>query len=74
MDFALTDSQELIKKETAALARSFSLDYWLDKDTRAEYPQDFVRAFADRSAGVAASRLSTARAAELSCSFHTGCV
>ena len=47
MDFALTDSQELIKKETAALARSFSLDYWLDKDDKAEYPHEFVKAFAD---------------------------
>jgi acyl-CoA dehydrogenase len=46
MDFALTDSQELIKKETAALARSFSLDYWLDKDDKAEYPHEFVKAFA----------------------------
>src|SRR5262245_49821222 len=47
MDFSLTESQELIKKETAALARTFSLDYWLDKDTRAEYPHEFVRAFAE---------------------------
>ena len=47
MDFALTESQELIKKETAALARSFSLDYWLDKDDKAEYPHEFVKAFAD---------------------------
>ena len=47
MDFALTDSQELIKKETAALARSFSLDYWLAKDDKAEYPHEFVKAFAD---------------------------
>ena len=47
MDFALTESQELIRKEVAALARSFSLDYWLDKDTNAEYPSDFVKAFAD---------------------------
>ena len=47
MDFALTDSQELIKKETAALARTFSLDYWLGKDDAAEYPHEFVRAFAD---------------------------
>src|SRR5215470_1900116 len=28
MDFALTEQQELIRKEVAALARSFSLDYW----------------------------------------------
>ncbi len=47
MDFALTESQELIKKEVGALARAFSLDYWLDKDTRAEYPNEFVRAFAE---------------------------
>jgi acyl-CoA dehydrogenase len=47
MDFALTESQELIKKEVGALARTFSLDYWLDKDTRAAYPHEFVRAFAD---------------------------
>jgi len=47
MDFALTESQELIKKEVAALARSFSLDYWLEKDNKAEYPNDYVKAFAD---------------------------
>ena len=47
MDFALTESQELIKKEVAALARSFSLDYWLEKDDKAEYPSEFVKAFAD---------------------------
>jgi alkylation response protein AidB-like acyl-CoA dehydrogenase len=47
MDFALTDSQELIKKEVAALSRTFSLDYWLEKDRRAEYPIEFVKAFAD---------------------------
>jgi acyl-CoA dehydrogenase len=47
MDFALTDSQELLRKEAGALARSFSWDYWLDKDRRAEYPSEFVKAFAD---------------------------
>src|SRR5882724_8414824 len=47
MDFALTESQELIKKEVGALARTFPLDYWLDKDDRAEYPSEFVKAFAD---------------------------
>jgi hypothetical protein len=29
MDFMLTDSQQMIRKEVAALARSFSMDYWL---------------------------------------------
>src|SRR5436189_3925203 len=47
MDFALTEQQEMIRKEVATLARSFSLDYWLEKDRKAEYPSDFVQAFAD---------------------------
>jgi alkylation response protein AidB-like acyl-CoA dehydrogenase len=46
MDFALTEQQELIRKEVGALARSFSPDYWLEKDRKAEYPWEFVRAFA----------------------------
>src|SRR2546427_12972422 len=46
MDFQLTEQQELIRKEVASLARSFSLDYWLEKDRKAEYPTDWVRAFA----------------------------
>src|SRR3990172_13011488 len=47
MDFALTEQQELIRKEVAALARNFSLDYWLEKDRKHEYPDEFVKAFAD---------------------------
>jgi acyl-CoA dehydrogenase len=46
MDFALTEQQEMIRKEVAALARSFSLDYWLERDRKHEYPWDFVKAFA----------------------------
>jgi alkylation response protein AidB-like acyl-CoA dehydrogenase len=46
MDFALTEQQELIRKEVAALARGFPPDYWLERDRRAEYPWEFVRAFA----------------------------
>jgi len=46
MDFALTEQQAIIRKEVAALARSFSPDYWLEKDRTAEYPWEFVRAFA----------------------------
>jgi acyl-CoA dehydrogenase len=46
MDFALTEQQELIRKEVATLARSFLPDYWLEKDRKAEYPWEFVRAFA----------------------------
>jgi acyl-CoA dehydrogenase len=47
MDFTLTEQQELIRKEVATLARSFTPDYWLEKDRKAEYPWEFVRAFAD---------------------------
>jgi len=47
VDFALTEQQELIRKEVTALARSFSLDYWLEKDRKAEYPLDWVKRFAD---------------------------
>src|SRR4030095_6584837 len=46
MDFQLTEQQELIRKEVATLARSFSFDYWLEKDRKAEYPADGIRAFA----------------------------
>jgi hypothetical protein len=46
MDFAPTPQQELIRKEVAALARGFAPEYWLDKDRKAEYPWEFVKAFA----------------------------
>jgi acyl-CoA dehydrogenase len=45
MDFALTEQQDMIRKEVATLARSFSLDYWLERDRKHEYPWDFVKAF-----------------------------
>lgn len=46
MDFALTDSQELLRKEASALARTFSWEYWREKDRAAAYPVEFVKAFA----------------------------
>ncbi len=46
MDFALTESQQMIRKEVAALARTFSMDYWLEKDRTGDYPWEFVKAFA----------------------------
>jgi acyl-CoA dehydrogenase len=46
MDFTLTEQHELIRKEVTSLARSFSPEYWLEKDAKAEYPWEFVRAFA----------------------------
>jgi hypothetical protein len=48
MDFGWSEHHETIRKEVAALARSFPPEYWLDKDRRAEYPWEFVRAFAAR--------------------------
>src|SRR5688572_10783241 len=47
MDFALTESQEMIRKEVAALSRGFSMDYWLERDEKAAYPHEFVKAFAE---------------------------
>ncbi|MGH7322824.1 MAG: acyl-CoA dehydrogenase family protein [Candidatus Rokuibacteriota bacterium] len=46
MDFALTEPQESIRKEVSALARSFGWEYWREKDKKAEYPSEFVEAFA----------------------------
>jgi hypothetical protein len=46
MDFALTEQQELIRKEVSSLARAFPPEYWLEKDRKAEYPWEFVKAFA----------------------------
>jgi acyl-CoA dehydrogenase len=46
MDFTLTEQQELIRKEVSTLARSFSAEYWLERDRTAEYPWEFVKAFA----------------------------
>jgi alkylation response protein AidB-like acyl-CoA dehydrogenase len=46
MDFALSESQALIRKEVSALAGAFGWEYWRDKDRRAEYPTEFVEAFA----------------------------
>jgi alkylation response protein AidB-like acyl-CoA dehydrogenase len=46
MDFALTEQQELIRKEVATVARSFSLEYWLEKDRKAEFPWDWLKTWA----------------------------
>jgi len=36
-------AEEMIRKEVSALVRSFSLDYWLEKDRKGEYPVEFRR-------------------------------
>lgn len=48
MDFALTDLQQALHEEVLALARGFPPEYWLEHDRSAEYPWEFVRAFAKR--------------------------
>jgi alkylation response protein AidB-like acyl-CoA dehydrogenase len=47
MDFAFSELQETVRRETRAIADAFPLQYWLDHDRSAEYPWEFVRAFAD---------------------------
>ncbi|HEY7139750.1 MAG TPA: acyl-CoA dehydrogenase family protein [Methylomirabilota bacterium] len=47
MDFALSEAQAEIRRQVAALARGFGWEYWREKDRKAEYPTEFVRAFAD---------------------------
>jgi hypothetical protein len=46
MDLAFTEAQELIRKEVGTLARTFDWEYWREKDRKAEYPSEFVEAFA----------------------------
>jgi alkylation response protein AidB-like acyl-CoA dehydrogenase len=47
MDFALTPAQSEIRRQVSALARGFGWEYWREKDRKAEYPSEFVQAFAD---------------------------
>jgi alkylation response protein AidB-like acyl-CoA dehydrogenase len=47
MDFGLTPAQADIRRQVGALARGFGWEYWREKDRKAEYPTEFVQAFAD---------------------------
>ncbi|MBV9174573.1 MAG: acyl-CoA/acyl-ACP dehydrogenase [Chloroflexi bacterium] len=47
MDFALSELQQSVWRETLALAQSFGLDYWREHDRTETYPWEFVKAFAD---------------------------
>jgi acyl-CoA dehydrogenase len=47
MDLALTPAQAEIRRQVAALARGFGWEYWREKDRKAEYPTEFLQAFAD---------------------------
>lgn len=46
MDFQLSERQEDVRREAAALAATFSLAYWRELDRTSEYPWAFVKAFA----------------------------
>jgi alkylation response protein AidB-like acyl-CoA dehydrogenase len=48
VDFGLTEFQRALRDEALALCRQFEPEYWLAHDRAAEYPRDFLRAFADR--------------------------
>jgi acyl-CoA dehydrogenase len=47
MDFSLSEPQAEIRRQVSTLARGFAWEYWREKDRKAEYPTEFVRAFAD---------------------------
>jgi alkylation response protein AidB-like acyl-CoA dehydrogenase len=48
MDFAPGELAQALREEVAELCRRFEPSYWLERDRTAEYPWDFVKAFADR--------------------------
>jgi alkylation response protein AidB-like acyl-CoA dehydrogenase len=47
VDFALTDLQQSVRRETLAIARRFGLEYWREHDRTESYPWQFVKAFAE---------------------------
>lgn len=47
MDFSLTTEQQDLRDAVRVLARSFSDEYWLEKDRAHEFPWEFYNAFAE---------------------------
>lgn len=47
MDFTLSEQQLQIKDSIEKLCTPFDDQYWLDRDTDGEFPEDFCRALAD---------------------------
>lgn len=47
MDFDLTEQQQMVCEAVRDLCRGFTDDYWLERDSRHEFPWDFYRAFAE---------------------------
>jgi acyl-CoA dehydrogenase len=48
MTTSTIEDLENIRLEARRLARSFTLEYWRERDRDADYPWEFVRAFAER--------------------------
>lgn len=46
MDFALSELQRALYAEVLALTRRFAPEYWLERDTQASYPSEFLDACA----------------------------
>jgi acyl-CoA dehydrogenase len=47
LNFAFSELQQDVQRETRAIATRFGLDYWREHDRDAAYPWDFVQAYAD---------------------------
>ena len=47
MDFSLTEDQMALREAVQRLCARFGDDYWLERDTKGGFPDDFHRAFAD---------------------------
>jgi acyl-CoA dehydrogenase len=47
MDFALTEDQQTIRDTILRIASDFGDEYWLEKDSKGGFPEEFYKAFAD---------------------------
>jgi acyl-CoA dehydrogenase len=47
LNFDLSEDQQTIRRAVAELAASFGEEYWVEKDSRHEFPWEFYKAFAD---------------------------
>ena len=47
MDFSLTEDQLALREAVQRLCARFGDDYWLERDTKGGFPDDFHRAFAE---------------------------
>ena len=47
MDFNFTDEQRQIRQSVLRLVSQFDDQYWLDRDSNGEFPEEFCRALAD---------------------------